>query len=164
MQDDGAEEDGKVVWQPHGKLGLICLPTAILAATACLGAAKPDQSCTGEWNAVSIVANGSADGLPSGTDHSKPHVIKLTWDPSVPASTSHEDAVAGYYIFRRESGKGCDQSGSHCQQLNPSAPIKHAGCIDYHVEPGHTYIYQARAVSVRGTLSGFSNQAKATLP
>jgi hypothetical protein len=137
----------------------------MLLATAGHGADKPpDQSCTGE-DKPAVIATGANPGAgspgPGHTDHDKLHSIRLTWDPSVSAEAVR---VVGYYIYRRESGKSCDQSGNNCKKLNPNIPIKESSCIDYLVKPGHTYIYQARAVSARGAVSGFSNEAKATLP
>jgi hypothetical protein len=141
------------------------MPAVMLLAIAVRAADKGlDQSCTGEVKpAVTATNTGVGVGGPASghTDPAKPYSIKLVWGASVPAKN---DSVAGYYIFRRESGKSCDQTGSHCQQLNPNVPIEKTSCIDYQVKPGHTYFYEARAVSGRGVLSGFSNEAKASLP
>ena len=154
----------KFAWLRQWKASLICcVSTVMLLATAGHAADKsPDPSCTGE-NKSAVIATGANPGARSSgvTGHNQPHSIRLTWDPSVPGKA---DKVVGYFIYRHESGKSCDQSGNNCQELNPIVTIKETSCIDYRVKPGHTYIYQARAVSARGALSGFSNEAKATLP
>lgn len=156
----------KFAWLRQREAALICCVSTVmfLATTGHGGDKLPDQSCTGENKPAVIAAStnaGASNPGPGHTDHNKPHSIRLTWDPSVPAKA---DKVVGYYIYRRESAESCDQTGSNCQELNPITPIWETSCIDYRVRPGHTYIYQARAVSARGALSGFSNEAKATLP
>ncbi len=82
----------------------------------------------------------------------------------MPANGAQENAIAGYYIFRRESGERCDRPHSHCTELNPFVPIRETGCIDYQVTPGQTYFYQVKAVSERGVLSRFSEEVKVKLP
>jgi hypothetical protein len=93
----------------------------------------------------------------------KPHGIKLSWHASVPASTSSVDAVAGYNIFRRESGKDCQQPGNTCEKIN-EVLILGTSCTDYSVQPGHTYVYQAQAVSAGKVASKFSREARAVMP
>ena len=147
-----------------------CLSAVLLAGITCHAAAtKSDQRCTGDSDSA---AGGPATNQKAGskasesvrTKPSKPHTIRLTWNPSVPASTKPEDAVNGYFIFRNESAMSCDQPGSNCKPLNPRVPIGDTSCIDYAVKSGHTYTYQARAVSKGGARSGLSNAATAKLP
>jgi hypothetical protein len=87
-----------------------------------------------------------------------PHRIKLTWD----ASASPAKQVAGYSIFRRESGPNCESRKSNCQRLNPVVVIQGTSCTDYSVQPGHTYIYEVQTVGTNAASRGFSNEAKAT--
>jgi hypothetical protein len=147
-----------------------CLSAVLLAGVTCLAAAQTsNQKCTGDPDSVvggpatSQKASSKASESVR-TKPSKPRTIGLTWNPSVPASTKPQDAVAGYFIFRNESGMSCDQPGSKCKPLNPTVPIVETSCIDYAVKSGHTYTYQTRAVSKGGARSAFSNAATAKLP
>jgi hypothetical protein len=119
-----------------------------------------DQSCR-DGSAAS--ANVALSGPASGTQTSKPHSIRLSWGASVPASATARDAVEGYNIFRRESGKDCQQPGNSCQKIN-TALVSGTSCTDYSVDLGHTYIYQAQAVSHGKRVSGLSREIKAALP
>lgn len=110
-----------------------------------------------------VPANVAPGGPTAGTQTSKPPGIRLSWGASVPASATARDAVEGYNIFRRESGKDCQQPGNSCQKIN-MVLISETSCTDYSVELGHTYIYQAQAVSYGKRVSGLSREVKAALP
>jgi hypothetical protein len=135
--------------------GIVCHATSKQTSPSCNGGKAP----AGQESRQAANANtkDSDAGVP---DHPISHTIKLTWD----RSASPQTAVAGYNIFRRESGPNCDKPGNTCVQLNPAtAPIQGTTCIDYDVRPGRTYIYQAQSVGTNRKLSSMSNEAKATL-
>jgi hypothetical protein len=144
-------------------LGWRCLVIGVaLSAVVCCHAddTQGDRSCR---DGSAPPTNAASSGPAAGTQTSKPHGIKLSWTASVPASATARDAIAGYNIFRRESGKDCQQPGNSCQQLN-IVLISETSCTDYSAEPGHTYIYQAQGVSHGKMVSGLSREAKAALP
>jgi hypothetical protein len=143
-------------------LGWRCLVigVALSVVVCCADEKQGDRSCRDGSAAPVNVAPGAPA---AGTQTSKPHGIRLSWTASVPASTTARDAVAGYNIFRRESGKDCQQPGNSCQKIN-IVLISETSCTDYSAEPGHTYIYQAQAVSYGKMVSGLSREAKAALP
>lgn len=129
-----------------------CLLFVLLAAALCKASDVPTtQSCHGD--PVPAAAKGVSPN---------PHPIKLTWQASVPTSPAKPNAVAGYMISRHEGGKRCDQSGNSCVTLNPSLLIHGTSCIDFQVQSGHTYTYQARAVSASKKVSDYSKEATAT--
>lgn len=141
-----------------------CLAAGILLASLVCSAQQPQesQSCSG-------------DRAPAGAEKAQPaamkkasfiaatanptsHTIRLSWIESAsPAST-----VAGYYIYRRETGLPCQSQPTGCVPLNPNKPVKGKGCTDYSVVPGHTYIYQAQTVGKNSLSSTYSNDATAT--
>ena len=88
---------------------------------------------------------------------SKPHSIKLTWDPSKSPSSN----VKGYVIFRRECDRSCQTAGSTYVKLTSGLPIATTSCTDFNVQLGHVYAYKAQTVGPNAT-SGYSNEAIAT--
>ncbi len=92
------------------------------------------------------------DAVPS----SHPHRVRLSWNASTPASKAPADAIKGYDLYRRESGKGYEK-------ISP-ALIQGTRCIDYLVKAGQTYYYEAKAVSSSGTASKSSAPIKVKVP
>ena len=142
------------------------LAAAFLAGIACHATSKETiPSCSGGKAAAGQESREAAkantkDSKAVVPDHTTAHSIKLTWD----RSASPQAVVAGYNIFRRESGPACDMPGNTCVRLNPAAtPIDGTTCIDYDVRPGHTYIYQAQSVGTNRKVSSMSKEAKAAL-
>lgn len=108
---------------------------------------------------VPSCADGTNVSVPSDTSK---HKVRLTWQASVPANAKKGNQVAGYNVYRSESGH-CERPGKHCTEIN-RALIKGTSCVDYEVRSGRTYTYRAQAVSVSAAASGLSNEAKATIP
>ena len=139
------------------------LMSAFLVGTICY-ATNPDTSprCSDRKAAVGqepgTTANSKASAVPP--NHSQPHGIKLTWDPSA----SPKNTVAGYRIFRRESDSSCGSPAGKCgfEPLNPDTLISGTTCTDYDVQPGHTYVYEAQTVGKNTKYSTMSNPATAT--
>ena len=105
------------------------------------------------------VATGSSSVISAGVaKESTEHSVKLTWNPSVPVSTSTRDAIVGYFVYR--SKKPHDRNA---KQINRSL-IAGTTFVDVHVEPGKVYYYTTRAKSAGGMLSGPSNEAQAAIP
>ena len=131
-------------------LGLALLVTSSLARAA-------DWPDCGKPTAAPAVESGpAAEPLhsSSGSDVKK-HSVKLSWKPSIPATSSPADAVAGYVMYRRENGTGY-------QPLN-SDLITGTNCVDHAVKPGHTYSYRAQGVPHSGLASRLSREAKAAV-
>lgn len=141
-----------------------CLALSVLLASlVCTAQAQQDsQSCNGD-SAPAVAARVQPTTMKKGSvAASAPsptaHTIKLSWIESAsPAST-----VAGYYIYRRETGPPCQSQPTPCVPLNPNKPLKGKGCTDYSVVPGHTYIYQAQTVGKNSLSSAYTGDASAT--
>jgi hypothetical protein len=131
--------------------GIICVAGDEQAARSCRDNSMPVAT----RQKIAVEAKGEPE--------LKAHGMKLSWHASVPASASPVDAVAGYNIFRRESGKDCQQPGNTCEKIN-DVLIPGTSCTDYSVQGGHTYIYQAQAVSSRKAASKLSREARAVMP
>lgn len=139
------------------------------AMFSCLGTVSDAEdrhselSCGGTQVASPFTQEPQNAGTDAAEAHAPPnairHGIRLQWKPS----PSPNATVAGYNIFRRESGPDCQQKVNSCQQIN-QAIISATTCVDYSAQPGRTYIYQAQTVSHSGLRSAMSNEAKATLP
>jgi len=131
-----------------------CLVSAILTA----GVVCRADDMPGSHNCRDDSISSSTVGASRTTEASTAGVaklpsVRLSWDASVPASTRPVDAVEGYNIYRHEPGK-------IYQQIN-LVLIHETSCTDYAVKSGHTYLYQAKAVSAQGAISKPSNQATA---
>jgi hypothetical protein len=133
-----------------------CLVVVVLLGAGVLHAADdPDgPDCWAGNKSAAAVHPPSPDIVAAAT--TKPHRVKLSWDPSASAHTPGATAVTGYYIYRHELGN------AHVEQTN-STPIQVTRCVDYAVKPGQTYFYQAKTVGSNGRLSVPSNEAKATI-
>ncbi len=130
----------------------------LIVGTVCKADDTPvSQTCSGEPVPLNVKDSNpvAVDSLP------QPHTIKLTWRASVPASSAKRDEVAGYLISRHEGGKSCEKGENICETLNPLLLIRETSCIDYQVQPGHKYTYQARAVAANKKVSSFSKEVTA---
>lgn len=81
-----------------------------------------------------------------------PPSIDLSWQPDA------ENDVAGYVVYRRESGE------QQWQRISPAQPVVGPAFHDAHVDPGHTYIYAVSAVGTSGLESARSAEARETAP
>ncbi len=106
----------------------------------------------GASDALGATTTPSEDAAPS----SHPHRVRLSWNASTPASKAAPDAIKGYDVYRRDSGKGYGK-------INTSL-ISGTSCIDYLVEAGQIYYYEAKAVSAFGTTSKSSTPIKVKVP
>ena len=88
-----------------------------------------------------------------------PHSVTLSWNASVAKSTSKLDVIQGYYIYRSRTS----QTYTENDRIN-SSPLPGTTCVDTDVEPGETYFYSVKAVTVGGGKSDFSKEAKAKVP
>lgn len=135
-------------------LGSGLVSAILMAGIVCQADDKPGrQSCRDDSTAPSTIGAIGPGGSSSAT---KLHSVRLSWDASVPKGNAPADAVKGYNIYRHEPGKAYEQINL--------VPIRETSCTDYAAKAGHTYIYQAKAVSMRGAVSDPSNQATASVP
>ncbi|HEV2135415.1 MAG TPA: fibronectin type III domain-containing protein [Terracidiphilus sp.] len=81
-----------------------------------------------------------------------PPSIDLSWQPDA------ETDVAGYIVYRRESGE------QQWQRISPAQPVVGPAFHDAQVDPGHTYIYAVSAVGTGGLESARSAEARETVP
>lgn len=86
---------------------------------------------------ISLFASSSAKSLPTA------HSVKLSWNASIPATPSPEDAVTGYRIYRSTSKPvlRVPTNRIDCEFVSVTS------CIDKNVESGTTYYYSATAVA-----------------
>jgi len=99
-----------------------------------------------------LVSQASLQRLPT-----KPHRVTLSWLPSTPSSTTGQDSVSGYNVYRRNA------SSIRYIRLN-SDPVPDTLYVDNSVRSGETYSYQTTAVNYGGIESAPSNQVKVTIP
>jgi fibronectin type 3 domain-containing protein len=86
------------------------------------------------------------------------HVVKLSWNASVPASKSPRDAIVGYIVYRSTNAHDPNAVAITSSKI-PSTTYS-----DSTVESGKTYYYVTRAVTAGGTLSGPSNEFRVVGP
>ncbi len=107
-------------------------------------------------DAVNVFPPGAPRGLAAvataGANGSGP-AIDLSWLPSV------ESNLAGYIVYRRESG-----ANATWQRISPAQPVVGPGYHDPNVQPGHTYAYSVSAIDQQGHESARSAQASDTVP
>jgi hypothetical protein len=100
---------------------------------------------------------------PAGRTPSQPnpkaHSVTLSWKASVPRSSSKQDAIQGYNVYRSLKS---NQYGNAIK-VNTN-PLPGTQCVDTAVEPQTTYFYVVKAVAGSGKESGPSNQATAPVP
>lgn len=139
----------------HRILGGSLVSAVLMAGIVCRADDMPgSHSCRDDSKAPSASVPGGSTQAPTASA-TKLHSVRLSWDASVPASNVPADAVKGYNIYRHEPGKAYGQINL--------VLIRETSCTDYAVKAGHTYVYQAKAVSVRGAVSEPSNQATASV-
>jgi len=102
----------------------------------------------------------SAGGAPSQVSP-KTHSVTLSWKASVPRSSSKQDAIQGYNVYRTLNSNQYDNAS----KMN-TKPLPGTQCVDTAVEPGRTYFYVVKALDRNGSgkESGPSNQATAPIP
>jgi hypothetical protein len=86
-----------------------------------------------------------------GQDNAPPS-IDLSWKAVA------ETDVAGYIVYRRESGQ------CQWQRISPARPVVGPAFHDAQVEPGHTYIYAVSSVGTGGLESARSAEAQEMVP
>ncbi len=93
--------------------------------------------------------------------------IDLSWLPGA------EPDLAGYFVYRRDSGAPNDRSSSVgsgsdantiWQRISSPQPVVGPGYHDSNVQPGHTYIYSVTAIDQSGHESARSAEASDTVP
>ena len=87
------------------------------------------------------------------------HSVTLSWNASVANSTSKLEAIQGYSVYRSLASRTYTENN----RIN-SSPLPGTACVDSDVQPGETYFYAVRAVTVSGVKSDFSKEAKAKIP
>jgi len=100
----------------------------------------------------------SSAGRASSRVNPSAHSVTLSWKASVPKSSSKQDAIQGYNVYRSlKSNKYGDRN-----RIN-AKPLPGTQCVDTAVETRKTYFYVVKAVAGSGRESGPSNQAKAVI-
>jgi hypothetical protein len=115
-------------------------------------APKSSGNSTGDVR-VKSTASATPDSIPlsgSGTTHTTPHSVVLTWVPS-------SSTVVGYHIYRGE------QTSGPFARLSPSV-IAGTTYTDTTAQSNTNYFYVATAVNAAGIESGFSNEISVKVP
>lgn len=143
-----------------GRCSGLLLFSALLVATAPSAASKDRGPSCSDPPVIKTGQHGSAQASNAQSHHPPPHGIRIKWHPSI----SPKHTVVGYRVSRRESDSTCNKATGTCdfEPLNPTNPIVGTTCIDYDVQPHHTYTYQAQTVGSSGKVSVTSNYATAT--
>jgi hypothetical protein len=136
-------------------LGCGLLAGRCAAQTTGNAAAEGFARVTNTANAAS--ASGAGGSSSPSVSKPKLHSVKLSWNPSVPATKLARDAVIGYIVYR--STKSNDPKTI---PINSSSFVG-TTFVDANVKPG-TYYYVTRAVSASGRLSGPSNEVRVEIP
>jgi hypothetical protein len=139
---------------------------AIFLACLCQSTAqvKPNLTATASppSNPVphSVATQAKTAACDSLDDNGRPgaRTVRLSWNPSVPASTLPRDAVIGYIVYRSAKPHDTGALPINLRRLTDTA------CVDTQVSPGETYYYVTRAVSASGALSGPSNEVRVEIP
>ena len=85
--------------------------------------------------------------------------IDLSWTPDSDAD------LAGYYVYRRNTGTALPARRIAPQPTAPTAPAIAAPAFrDTQVERGHTYAYSVSAIDQTGNESAHSHEAVESLP
>ncbi len=101
----------------------------------------------------------SAAGRAPSQVNPKAHSVTLSWKASPPRSSSKQDAIQGYNVYRSLKSNHYDNTSKINTKLLPGTQ-----CVDTAVEPRRTYFYVVKAVAGSGRESGPSNQATAPIP
>ena len=86
-----------------------------------------------------------------------PHNVKLSWNASVPLTTSTSDQIRCYLVYRSATPPDTDTIPIGIT-LAPETTY-----LDLHVKPGD-YYYAVRAVNVGGETSDFSKNVPVQVP
>ena len=139
-----------------------------ISSIAQVGGQRPHAPTQGEAKAVPLAqdvppcastsSSSSAGHVPAKVNPSA-HSVTLSWKASVPRSSSQQDAIQGYYVYRSLTSNSYDDS----KRIN-SKPLPGTECIDTAVEPSGKYFYVVRAVAGSGVKSDPSNEATAVIP
>jgi inhibitor of cysteine peptidase len=103
-----------------------------------------------------IITNANVSGV-NFTSSQTPHSVGLTWGAGTIQNPLTGQVVVGYDIYR------ASVSGGPYTRLN-SSPVAGLTYIDSAVSAGQTWYYVCSTVDNLGNISGYSNQAAATIP
>lgn len=132
------------------KPGLSATPSPAAATHQLVSQKQPSTTATSPA-ACNALGNTAAA-------HPGNHTVSLSWNASVPATSSSRDAVIGYIVYRSTKPHDTKALPINIQRLVDTK------CVDTQVVPGETYYYVTRAVSARGALSGPSNEVRVKVP
>jgi hypothetical protein len=146
---------------------------AVVVSLAISGIAQvsgllPDAPTQGGAKAVPSAQNlppcastpsSSSTGHASSQANQSAHSVTLTWNASIPRSSSKQDVILGYYVYR----SGTSNSYNDTKQLN-SEPLPGTQCIDRAVAPGGKYFYVVKAIAGNKLKSDSSNEAAVLIP
>jgi hypothetical protein len=102
---------------------------------------------------------GGSEGHARSTANPHAHVVTLSWKAAVPKSNSPQEAIQGYYVYRRLTS----QTYAESNRISES-PVRATQCADTTVDPQKTYFYVVKAVTVGGKQSSASAEIKAVVP
>jgi hypothetical protein len=85
--------------------------------------------------------------------------VTLSWKTSVPQSSSKQDAILGYNVYRSLKSNKYNVTN----RINEK-PLPGTQCIDTDVEPRKTYFYVVKAVAASGKESDPTTQVTAKIP
>ena len=117
---------------------------------------EPDSQSCRDGRQPIPASNGTTASIESVASSSKPHSVRLSWMANIPVSSSPDNAILGYNVFRRDPG-------TEYEKINKDL-MQHTGCVDYLVTSGHTYYYETKAVSANGLVSKPSPEVQVVIP
>lgn len=136
-----------------------CLGIAILVVALSLQAysynEQDSQSCRDGRQPIPA-SNATSASVESVASSSKPHSVRLSWVASIPVSSSPDNAVLGYNVYRRDPG-------TEYEKINKDL-IPHTSCVDYLVTSRHTYYFATKAVSANGLVGKPSPEVQVVIP
>lgn len=105
------------------------------------GEAKAATTAQNVPACASTSSSSSSGHAPSNVNPSA-HFVTLSWKASVPRSSSQQDSIQGYYVYRSLTSNSYDDSN----RIN-SKPLPGTHCIDTAVTRPGKYFYVVKAVA-----------------
>lgn len=103
------------------------------------------------------ITNANVSGLSFTANTAESHLVELTWAAGTIPDPVAGEVIVGYNVYRSTT------AGGPYTQLN-SSPVVALTYSDSAVSAGQTLYYVCSTVDSLGNVSGYSNQASATVP
>ena len=91
----------------HFSLGSVILLGGLISQ-ANSSSEQRNQNCR---DGTQPVASSTAASMPTGSvaSSTKPHSVRLSWSPSIPANSAPANTIVGYKVYRRDPGKSYEK-------------------------------------------------------